>query len=233
MINNLSENFSSGYFTSLYEAEKIPSGINDFFKNIFTDNKNNWMVKNNKVEEFLTSVIKISAELNINPNWLLAVMYWENSSFNPLTKQKGGSGIGLIQFTDQEEGVKAKELGDDIVAQVENVKHYFQRKNSKNKPICNVIDLYLLVWRPTEFLTGNLVKQTMERSANNEGRTTFFNSDSRFSNTPLDLALSLLSGKPNKGYESKQKAFQSCDSSFIKITSQSDFENEYRTFMNN
>jgi len=58
----------------------------------------------------LDKVISVCNKLGINPNWLLAVMYFETGkTFSP-AKTNGIGSVGLIQFTRDKAGVNYKTI---------------------------------------------------------------------------------------------------------------------------
>jgi hypothetical protein len=134
------------------------------------------LVKENKVA-FLARIQQIAAGLNINPNWLMAVIYIE-SRFDPkaVNKQAGDSklgktdfelaltrGVGLIQFMPNT--CKAWGLnGQDIynmsnLKQLDYVEKYLSNYRGKMK---SFVDVYFCVFRPREvgeyldFVCGSL-----------------------------------------------------------------------------
>jgi len=59
----------------------------------------------------LNKVNEVAQKLNFNPNWLLAVMYFETGkTFSPSITNPIGS-VGLIQFTRDKSGVQYKTIG--------------------------------------------------------------------------------------------------------------------------
>ena len=50
-------------------------------------------------DEFVKKVQSISSNLNIDPNWLMAIMFWESAgTFSPSVQNKTSGATGLIQF---------------------------------------------------------------------------------------------------------------------------------------
>lgn len=99
---------------------------------------------------FINKVYDVSNRLNINPNWLMAIMYFESAkTFNPAIQNPYTNATGLIQFMPQ----TATELGTSIAAlknmsaveQLEYVYKYYARYKSKLK---SYIDLYLTTFFP-------------------------------------------------------------------------------------
>ena len=97
---------------------------------------------------FANEVIKISAYLGINPNWLLQVMYAE-SKLKPWIENENGGATGLIQFMP----ATAVSLGTTTAAlkrmtrlqQLQYVKKYYAWKRGKMK---SYFDVYLVTFFP-------------------------------------------------------------------------------------
>ena len=101
------------------------------------------------VKDFTNKVIEISQRLQINPNWLMAVMDLETgSTFNPAITNKLGY-TGLIQFGD----AAAKDIGTSTnhlrglngVDQLDYVEKYLNRYKGKMN---SLEDTYLAVFFP-------------------------------------------------------------------------------------
>jgi hypothetical protein len=109
----------------------------------------------------IAKVNQVSNDLNINTNWLLAVMYFESAkTFNPSIKNGIGS-VGLIQFTRDKAGVNYKTINgkryllDDIakmsfIQQMDLVKLYYQDvyRFLKINKVSSFVDLYLITFFP-------------------------------------------------------------------------------------
>ena len=109
----------------------------------------------------LAKVQQVSKDLNINTNWLLAVMYFESAkTFNPAIKNGIGS-VGLIQFTRDKAGLNYKTINgkkyllDDIakmsfINQMDLVKEYYKEvyRMLKINQINSFVDLYLVTFFP-------------------------------------------------------------------------------------
>lgn len=124
------------------------------------------LIKENKTA-FINELEAVSTRLNINPNWLLAVMYKE-SRLNPQAVNKTGGATGLIQFMPS----TAKGLGTSTadlynmsnVEQLKYVEKYFRPYKDKIK---SYLDLYLVTFFPVAlskpndwyFETKNLSKE--------------------------------------------------------------------------
>lgn len=99
--------------------------------------------------DFINKVKDISSKLNIDPNWLMAIMYWEsNKTFSPSITNPIGA-VGLIQFIPS----TAKSLGTTssalknmtAVQQLDYVYKYYLPYKGKLK---NYIDTYFVTFFP-------------------------------------------------------------------------------------
>lgn len=104
-------------------------------------------------EAFADKVIEISQKLDIDPNWLMAVM-WSESGLNPQARNtkypvNGGYATGLIQFipsTAQHLGTTTEALYNmSNVEQLDWVYKYFRPYRDK---IESFIDLYMVTFFP-------------------------------------------------------------------------------------
>ncbi|MEW5896784.1 MAG: hypothetical protein AB1668_03780 [Nanoarchaeota archaeon] len=101
---------------------------------------------------FMDKVNSVSAELGINSNYLLAVMYFETGgTFSPAQKSIAGSGAtGLIQFMPKTAvalGTSTEELAKMTqVQQMNYVKKYFELNNGRNAETLS--DTYMVVLYP-------------------------------------------------------------------------------------
>jgi len=98
---------------------------------------------------FVDKVKKISANLGIDPNWLMAIMYFESAkTFSPSITNSIGA-TGLIQFipsTASSLGTSTSELRKmTAVQQLDYVEKYLARYKGKYK---NYIDVYFAVFFP-------------------------------------------------------------------------------------
>ena len=141
---------------------------------IFTD-----AVKSNK-EAFIKEVEAVSSRLDIDPNWLMAVM-WKESRLNAQAVNKTGGATGLIQFMPN----TAKGLGtstNDLynmsnINQLKYVEKYFKPYKDK---INSYMDLYLVTFFPIAlsktndwfFQTSTLTKEKIgiQNKGINEGK---------------------------------------------------------------
>lgn len=99
---------------------------------------------------FINKVISISQKLDINPNWLMAVMNLETGgTFSPSIKNKTSGATGLIQFlpsTARGLGTSTTDLAKmNNVQQLDYVYKYLEPYKAK---MVNYIDLYLAVFFP-------------------------------------------------------------------------------------
>ncbi|WP_338731769.1 transglycosylase SLT domain-containing protein [Mangrovimonas cancribranchiae] len=101
-------------------------------------------------QEFIDAVRYYANKLSINPNWLMAVMYFESAkTFSPSVQNPYTNATGLIQFMP----ATANELGTSINAlknmtaaeQMYYVYKYYVRYKSKLK---SYVDLYLITFFP-------------------------------------------------------------------------------------
>lgn len=104
----------------------------------------------------LNKVIEVCNKLGFNPNWLLAVMYFETGrTFSPSVRNQIGS-VGLIQFTRDKKGVEYKTINgkrymlSDLAKmtfeqQMNVVYEYYKPYVSKVK---SFLDTYLVTFFP-------------------------------------------------------------------------------------
>ena len=126
---------------------------------------------------FRVRVRQMGDSLNINPDWLMAVMGFETGySFDPTTSNPGSSATGLIQFIDR----TARGLGTTTTAlrrmtavqQLDYVEKYFAQYASR---ITNLGDCYMAVlWpvamgRPDSYVMWTKVGQYAAQYAANAG----------------------------------------------------------------
>lgn len=142
-------------------------------------------------------VIEVAANLGINPNWLLAVIYFETAkSFSPSKTNSIGS-VGLIQFTRDKSGVAYKTINGkkyaltdigkmDFNTQMDLVFEYFKEvKKTTGKSLNSFLDVYFAVFFPralnqsstyilqTGSLTASLIaKQNPIFDINKDGKIT-------------------------------------------------------------
>jgi len=98
---------------------------------------------------FVEKVKKISSNLGIDPNWLMAIMYFESAkTFSPsITNSIGATGlIQVIPSTATSLGTSTSELRKmTAVQQLDYVEKYLARYKGKYK---NYIDVYFAVFFP-------------------------------------------------------------------------------------
>jgi len=109
----------------------------------------------------IAKVQQVANDLNVNTNWLLAVMYFESAkTFSPSIKNGIGS-VGLIQFTRDKSGVNYKTINgkryllDDLakmtfIQQMDVVKEYYKEvfRMLKVNKVNSFVDLYLCTFFP-------------------------------------------------------------------------------------
>lgn len=99
---------------------------------------------------FINKVILISQKLDIDPNWLMAVMNLETGgTFSPSIQNKTSGATGLIQFIPS----TAKSLGTTTAAlskmsNVQQLDWVYKYLNNYKSKLVNYIDLYLAVFFP-------------------------------------------------------------------------------------
>ena len=124
--------------------------------------------------EQLQKVIDVANKLGFNPNWLLAVMYFESGrTFSPSVRNTIGS-VGLIQFTRDKKGVEYKTINGkkyylsalakmSFTEQMDVVYEYYKPFKGKVK---SFIDCYLVTFFPLALgKTGSFVFKTSGLSA--------------------------------------------------------------------
>ena len=106
-------------------------------------------------QAFGEKVISISKEMNINPNWLMGLMYFETAQTMSHTITNSIGCVGLIQFCSiarQELNVSAAQLkAMTNVDQLTYVRNYFMGKAWKRNLVAkvkDVVDLYLIIFYP-------------------------------------------------------------------------------------
>ncbi len=117
-------------------------------------------------EKFIQKVEQISLLLEIEPEWLMIVMYAE-SGLNPQAVNKYGGATGLIQFmpnTARVLGTSVSKLAKmDNVTQLDYVYKYYQFYRGR---IHSVYDLYLITFFPIALgKPDNWVMKTSRLSA--------------------------------------------------------------------
>jgi hypothetical protein len=140
---------------------------------------------------FTDKVKKISKDLEINPNWLMGVMYFESArTFSPSIQNSVSGATGLIQFMPN----TAKGLGTSIdelrqmsaLRQLDYVYKYYNQNWIRPK-LLKYVDLYLAtlfpaaLGKPDNYVleTSNLSASKItsqnpifDKNGNNDGKTT-------------------------------------------------------------
>lgn len=108
--------------------------------------------------EFKKKVIKISENLNIDPNYLMAAMAFETGeTFSPTKVNMASNAFGLIQFTkiaiedlSQNTGHVTKEMLFSMsdVKQLDYVEKYFKLWQKRKGKISNLEDVYMAILCP-------------------------------------------------------------------------------------
>lgn len=123
-------------------------------------------------------VIDVCARLNINPNWLLAVMYFETARTLSPSKTNSIGSVGLIQFTRDKKGVEYKTINGvqyslaslgqmSFVQQMDVVEVYLKQViKSVGKSLMSFDDTYFAVFFPNAIgKAENYIFQTSGLSA--------------------------------------------------------------------
>lgn len=109
-------------------------------------------------QSHINKVIEVANRLKLNPNWLLAVMYFETGrTFDPSKKNQIGS-VGLIQFTRDKAGVQYKTIQGkkyaltdlanmSFLEQMDVVEKYYKEAMGSRK-VSSFIDTYLVTFFP-------------------------------------------------------------------------------------
>jgi hypothetical protein len=101
-------------------------------------------------DEFVNKAQTIASNLSIDPNWLMAIMFWESAgTFSPSVQNKKTGATGLIQFmpnTANGLGTSTTELKKmSAVEQLDYVYKYYLPYKGKIK---NYIDTYFVTFFP-------------------------------------------------------------------------------------
>ena len=143
----------------------------------------------------IAKVVQVASNLGLNPNWLLAVMYFETGrTFSPSITNQIGS-VGLIQFTRDKAGVQYKtiagkqyKLADlakmSFIDQMDVVEAYYKEAKGK-RAVSSFTDTYLITFFPaalgkpdsyvfeTKGLSASLIaKQNPAFDRNKDGKIT-------------------------------------------------------------
>lgn len=146
----------------------------------------------------LAKVEEVSKKLNINPNWLLSVMYFETGYTLSPSKSNGIGSVGLIQFTRDGKGLDYKTIGGkrfylsdlakmSFIEQMDVVYLYYNEvyRMMKVTSLNSFVDVYLVTFFPvalnkpmhyvleTKTLSRSLIaKQNPIFDANKDGQIT-------------------------------------------------------------
>ena len=118
--------------------------------------------------DFVNKVKDISAKLGIDPNWLMAIMYWESAkTFSPSIQNPSTNATGLIQFmpsTARGLGTNTTDLKQmSAVQQLDWVYKYYSSYKNKLK---SYVDTYFVTFFPLAVgKPDNFVLQTSNMSA--------------------------------------------------------------------
>lgn len=116
--------------------------------------------------QFAAKIKEVAGRLNINPDWLIAVMFKE-SNLNPAAVNKFSGATGLIQFmpaTAAAMGTSTAAIKNmDAIQQMELVYQYLRPYKSR---INSFVDTYLAVFFPAAIgKTKDTILQTSNLSA--------------------------------------------------------------------
>lgn len=146
----------------------------------------------------LLKVQNVAKSLNIEPNWLLAVMYFETAYTLSPSKTNGIGSVGLIQFTRDKSGVNYKTIGGkkyelsaiakmSFIQQMDLVHLYYKEvyKMMRITSLNSFVDVYLVTFFPnalnksssyvleTKSLSSSLIaKQNPIFDKNKDGKIT-------------------------------------------------------------
>ena len=106
-------------------------------------------------QAFGEKVIRIATEMDINPQWLMGLMYFETARTMSHTITNSAGCVGLIQFCSSARAdlnITANELRTmSNVRQLDYVRQYFLGATWKRRLVAKVesiIDLYLIIFYP-------------------------------------------------------------------------------------
>lgn len=101
-------------------------------------------------EDFLKKLVWIANDIGINPDWLMAIIYFE-SRFNPTATNKKSGARGFIQWMDKTSksnfGISNVDIPTNPLKQLDFVHQYFKKRLEYNKPN-TLLDFYLMVLYP-------------------------------------------------------------------------------------
>lgn len=139
----------------LSQNDKAKDIIEKHYQNLYKQIGSTELVGKNLIlknieapEEFTAKLYEISKKLQINPNWLIIVM-WKESKINPKAINPTSGASGLIQFmpkTAQGLGTSVEEIRRMTgIEQLDFVYKYFENYTGKIK---SVEDLYMVTFYP-------------------------------------------------------------------------------------
>jgi len=104
------------------------------------------------LSDFEKKVRRVSVELNIPPEWLMAVIHAESKFDGSLTNGKASGSTGLIQWLPE----TAKELNTTVakirnmnhIGQLELIQKYLRQQQEKGKKFESLTDVYLAILFP-------------------------------------------------------------------------------------
>lgn len=142
---------------------------------------------------FEEKVREVAEELNIAPEWLMAVMYSESKFDASVMNHRGSGAVGLIQWmptTAKELGVSIAELKElSHEGQLDYVYKYLDSVRKRYRNYDSLTDLYLAILYPralkgdycyTLYSTpSKKYKQNVGLDENNDGRVTVSDIDKR------------------------------------------------------
>lgn len=99
---------------------------------------------------FVQKVREVASRLGVNPNWLMAIIYWESArTFSPSVKNPISGATGLIQFMPS----TARALGTTVEAlakmtAVEQMDWVYKYFTTPKRKLTQYTDLYFTVFYP-------------------------------------------------------------------------------------
>lgn len=142
---------------------------------------------------FLKKIVWICEDLEINPNWLMAVLYLE-SGFNPRAENRHSSAKGLIQFIDSTSksnfGIGSDEIPKNPIRQLDFVYAYLYGRMKSNPPE-TMIDMYLHIFYPVAVNKPLTYKFKDSAVSNNRGLFGYYPRSNEKYGTKEDLVMKL------------------------------------------
>lgn len=122
-------------------------------------------------DDFLKKLMWICKDLEINPDWMMALMYFE-SRFNPRARHNHSNAKGLIQWLpstlQSNYGITTDQLTENPLKQLDMVYAYFKNRMKNNKPN-SLLDFYLMVFYPKAVNKPGNFKFGEKAISNNKG----------------------------------------------------------------